>query len=79
MIAAGHVVFCFGTSSLKPEMLAARPRSIRVAGYADRLVLSFLEPPMPAANEAMENWVKVIAHQAHVRPKSAPGLGGNGL
>ena len=60
LVAARNLVFCFGTQLLKPEMLALRPRSIGVAEYADRFVISFLEAPMPAANEAMEAWAKAV-------------------
>jgi len=60
MIAAGDIVFCFGTHLPKPEMLAVRPRSIGVAEYDDRFVISFLEAPMPLANEAMETWAKAV-------------------
>lgn len=61
MIAATNIVFCFGTQLPKPEMLAVRPRSIGIAEYQDRFVISFLEAPMPLANETMENWVKSLA------------------
>ena len=52
------VVFCFGQKLPTPQMLAIRPRSIGVAEMADKFVISFLETPMPHANEAMEAWVK---------------------
>jgi hypothetical protein len=58
IIAAKNIVFCFGIALPKPEMLAVRPRSIGVAEYADRFVISFLEAPMSMANETMEKWVK---------------------
>ena len=60
IFAAKNIVFCFGIALPKPEMLAVRPRSIGVAEYADHFVVSFLEAPMPMANEAMEKWVKAI-------------------
>ena len=60
MTAAKNIVFCFGTALPRADMLAVRPRSIGVAEYADRFIISFLEAPMPLANEAMENWVKKI-------------------
>jgi hypothetical protein len=41
-------------------MLSVRPRSIGIAEYEDRFVISFLEAPMPLANTAMESWVKAI-------------------
>ncbi|WP_028488825.1 DUF6858 family protein [Thiothrix lacustris] len=55
---ARDVVFCFGQKLPTPQMLAIRPRSIGVAEMADKFVISFLETPMPHANEAMEAWVK---------------------
>lgn len=58
IIGAKNIVFCFGIKLPKPEMLAVRPRSIGVAEYEDKFVISFLEAPMPTANEAMEVWVK---------------------
>ncbi|MCB1737955.1 MAG: hypothetical protein KDI42_07510 [Gammaproteobacteria bacterium] len=61
IIAARNVVFCFGTHLPKPEMLAVRPRAIGIAEYADRFVVSFLEAPMPLANNAMEAWAKAMA------------------
>jgi len=60
IIAAKNIVFCFGIALPKPEMLAVRPRSIGVAEYEDRFVISFLEAPMPMANDTMEKWVKAI-------------------
>ena len=58
---AKNIICCFGKELPKPEMLAIRPRSIGVAEMADSFVVSFLEAPNPAANAAMESWVKGIA------------------
>lgn len=55
---ARDIVFCFGQKLPTPQMLAIRPRSIGVAEMADKFVISFLETPMPHANEAMEAWAK---------------------
>lgn len=60
IIAAKNIVFCFGIKLPKPEMMAVRPRSIGVVEYEDRFVVSFLEAPMPVANQAMESWAKAI-------------------
>jgi hypothetical protein len=60
IIDAKNIVFCFGIKLPKPEMLSVRPRSIGIAEYEDRFVISFLEAPMPLANTAMESWVKAI-------------------
>lgn len=56
--AAVDVLFCFGLALPNPQVLAVRPRSIGVADLGDRFVVSFMEAPMPAANQAMEAWVK---------------------
>ena len=58
---AKNIICCFGKELPKPEVLAVRPRSIGVAEMADSFVVSFLEAPNPAANAAMESWVKGIA------------------
>lgn len=61
--AARHIPFCFGTKLLDPHMMAVRPRSIGVVDQGERFVVTFLEAPMPPANEAMERWVKAIVEQ----------------
>ena len=58
MQAAVDVLFCFGLALPNPMVLAVRPRSIGVADLGDKFVLSFMEAPMPPANEAMEAWVR---------------------
>jgi hypothetical protein len=45
--------------------MAVRPRSNGVVEQTDRFVISFLEAPMPLANNVMEAWVKAI-----VRPQA---------
>lgn len=57
---AKMVLFCFGQKLPKPEMLAARPRSIGVCDMGENFVITFLEAPMNAINETMEKWVKDI-------------------
>jgi hypothetical protein len=54
--AAVDVIFCFGFALPNPQMLAVRPRSIGIAEFADKFVVSFMEAPMQPANEAMEAW-----------------------
>jgi len=61
--AAKHIVFCFGTHLPNPEVMAVRPRSIGVADLGDRFVISFLEAPMPLANNAMTAWVRAIVSE----------------
>lgn len=60
---AKNIICCFGKELPKPEILALRPRSIGVALMKDRFVVSFLEAPNPAANNAMESWAKSIANK----------------
>ncbi|MGB5733993.1 MAG: DUF6858 family protein [Thiohalocapsa sp.] len=60
IVAAKHIVFCFGTHLPNAHVMAVRPRSIGVVEQGDRFVISFLEAPMPLANNAMEAWVKAI-------------------
>jgi len=60
IIAAKNIIFCFGIKLPEPTVMAVRPRSIGVTEYKDRFVINFLEPPMPMATEAMENWVKSL-------------------
>lgn len=57
---AKMVVFCFGQKLPRPEMMAPRPRSIGVADMGEYFVLTFLEAPMYAINETMEEWIKGI-------------------
>lgn len=58
IIAAVNVIFCFGFALPTPQMLAVRPRSIGIADLGDKFVISFMEAPMPAANQAMEAWTR---------------------
>jgi hypothetical protein len=61
IVAAKHVVFCSGTHLPNAQVMAVRPRSIGVVDQGDRFVISYLEAPMPLANNAMDAWVKAIA------------------
>ena len=58
--AALDVIFCFGFALPNPLVLAVRPRAIGVADMGDRFVVSFMEPPMPFANEAMSQWCEEL-------------------
>jgi hypothetical protein len=58
IVGAVDVIFCFGFALPNAQVLAVRPRSIGVADLGDKFVVSFLEAPMPPANQAMEAWVK---------------------
>jgi hypothetical protein len=67
---ARHILFCFGTHLPNPQVMAVRPRSIGVVDQGDRFVVSFLEAPMPLANNAMEAWVKALVDR---RPEGTVG------
>lgn len=60
LLDAKNIIFCFGIKLPNPEVLGVRPRAIGVAETRDAYVISFLEAPMAAANEAMVEWVKAI-------------------
>ncbi|MEW7976474.1 MAG: DUF6858 family protein [Candidatus Sedimenticola endophacoides] len=60
ILAAKHIVFCFGITLPEPLMMAVRPRSIGVVELAERFLITFLEAPMPVANLAMEQWAKSL-------------------
>ena len=60
ILAAKNIVFCFGKDIMNPKVLAIRPKSIGVAELANSFVISFLEAPNPAANEAMETWTLAL-------------------
>lgn len=55
---AKMVIFCFGQKLPRPEMLAARPRSIGVCDMGESFVFTFLEAPIYAINETIEQWIK---------------------
>lgn len=58
--AAHNIVFCFGLKLPNPLVLAVRPRSIGVADMGDYFVISFMEPPMEVATQAMQAWVQAV-------------------
>ncbi|MGB0130967.1 DUF6858 family protein [Chlorobium sp.] len=57
---AKNIMFCFGKEIPHPGVLAVRPRSIGVTELENSFVITFLEAPNPAANEAMEAWTKQL-------------------
>ncbi len=63
MLAAKNIVFCFGKFLPNAEVLSVRPRSIGIAEFAEKFVISFLEAPMPLANDAMESWARALRRQ----------------
>lgn len=58
IVDARNIIFCFGTQLPSGEMLAMRPRSIGIAELRDSFIVSFMEAPMPLANDTMEAWVR---------------------
>jgi hypothetical protein len=60
ILAAQHIIFCFGIKLPGPRVMAVRPRSIGVTEFADQFVINFMEPPMPMATNAMESWVNAL-------------------
>jgi hypothetical protein len=61
--AAVDVIFCFGFALPNPLVLAVRPRAIGVADMGDKFVVSYMEAPMPPANEAMAKWVEGLRNK----------------
>lgn len=61
--AAKNILFCFGKELPSPAVLSVRPRSIGVAELENAFVITFLEAPNPAANEAMEAWAKAVMNR----------------
>ena len=60
---AKHIIFCFGITLPEPQMMAVRPRSIGVVELKNSFFITFMEPPMPVANVAMEQWAKGICNR----------------
>lgn len=61
ILAAKHVIFCFGMKLPVPEAMAVRPRSIGVTDMGDVFVISFMEAPNPNAQEWITDWIESIA------------------
>ena len=61
---AKEAIFCFGTKLPGPAVLAVRPRAIGVADLGEKFVLTFMEAPMPIANDAMTEWVQAVRNKA---------------
>ena len=58
--ASHNIVFCFGLKLPNPFVLAVRPRAIGVADMGEYFAISFMEPPMEAATQAMQAWVQAV-------------------
>ena len=61
---AKNIIFCFGVKLPNPHVMAVRPRSIGVTDMGDYFHITFMEPPMPMATDAMESWCKALADKA---------------
>ncbi|HHN72479.1 MAG TPA: hypothetical protein ENK13_00170 [Thermopetrobacter sp.] len=57
---AKEAIFCFGVRLPDPAVLAVRPRAIGVADKGGKFVLTWMEAPMPIANEAMREWTLAV-------------------
>ena len=60
---AKDLMLCFGKELMHPEVLAVRPRAIGIAEMKESFVISFLEAPNPAANDAMRAWTTSLIAQ----------------
>lgn len=58
LVDAHNIIFCFGQAIPNTKMLAARPRSIGVCEFEDKIVIDFMEPPREELNKVMEEWTK---------------------
>ncbi|WP_456386304.1 DUF6858 family protein [Profundibacter sp.] len=64
IIDAKNIIFCFGMKLPNPHVMAVRPRSIGVTDMGNHFHITFMEPPMPLATNAMESWCKALADKA---------------
>lgn len=55
---AKNIVFCFGQAIPNTKILAARPRSIGICEFEDKIVIDFMEAPKEELHTVMENWAK---------------------
>lgn len=58
LLDAKNVVFCFGQAIPNTKILAARPRSIGVCEFKDKIVIDFMEAPKEDLHTVMEGWAK---------------------
>lgn len=62
LVDAQNIIFCFGQAIPNTKILAARPRSIGVCEFKDKIVIDFMEPPREELNKVMEEWTKGLKH-----------------
>ncbi len=60
IIDAKIIIFCFWEKIEDPLQLAVRPRSIGIAEFKDKFIISFLEAPKPIFNDIMKNRIKEL-------------------
>ncbi|HIQ56518.1 TPA: hypothetical protein EYG96_00550, partial [Candidatus Gracilibacteria bacterium] len=60
IVDAQNIIFCFGKELPNALVLAVRPRSIGVAEFSDRFVISFMETPSPQTTVTIEAWIKSV-------------------
>lgn len=60
IIDAQNIIFCFGKELPSPLMLAVRPRSIGVAEFAEKFVISFQEAPNEDTTKTIQEWILSI-------------------
>ena len=60
MLDAQNILCCFGKNLENAEVLAVRPRSIGIAEYQDKYIISFLKAPNPAATDDMVAWTQAL-------------------
>ncbi len=58
LVDAQNIIFCFGQAIPNTKIFAARPRSIGICEFEDKIVIDFMEPPREELNKVMEEWTK---------------------
>jgi len=61
ILAAQHIIFCFGKELPSPIVMGVRPRSFGISELSDRFIVSFQEAPKALANDAMMKWTDELA------------------
>lgn len=60
LVDAKNIIFCFGQAIPDTRILAARPRSIGICEFEDKIIIDFLEAPKEELHVVMEGWVKSL-------------------
>jgi len=55
---AKNLIFCFGHTIKRVDILAFRPKSIAMIETQNSFILEFLETPRPEVNAWMQSWIK---------------------